>query len=1063
MKRYLVLLALSIWTLPTAAQTIHSKAGSADPRPLHGLDISKLPRPEPFERIRERAVPGGALRGASYVGRAEIMPLPATGHGTVPGAVTTSIGTGMWRVMRAENGTVNWMWRLGGTQSTAPTILSMTGIAQQLAELSHILRLVDPAHELRMTRDEVDEKGLHHYHFDQLYQGVPVWKRDLAVHLNAEGQIETINGTYEPTPAQAEVTPSISSSSAIATAIDHLKSAGQWANDDPSTLQHYGVSQSSATLVLYPEKSGMRLIYDVDVHPNLLQHYSYLIDAKSGSVIRRIALHCALTTEKTGAGQHVSRISGLEEVAQTALGKGVRPQSGFVASSGKDLNGVTQNFRTYQHTDNTYYMLWDLSNFNAAKSTLPNEMSGGCVTIDLRNTDAGRDAKLFHVNSSDNTWNDKSAISAHTNMSACYEYYRSTFGRKAIDGGDASIVSVIHVTEGGTGMDNAYWNGAMMLYGDGKSSFKPLAGGLDVAAHEMTHGVTGHSADLLYEGQSGALNESFSDVFGVLVDTRNYLIGEDVMQSGQGNCLRNMENPGDPQAGSQQPSTMSEFRTMSTDQDNGGVHVNSGIPNHAAVLIMKSLGRDKAQRIYYLALTKYLTRNSQFIDCRLGCEAAANELFGANSNETKAVSDAFAAVGIGGSSSGGGGNDVPAQTGGADYIVFMVEAGNIGVLQPSTEAASLFNSPSAVARTSTTSAGIDRCQLSAPRTGKDIWFVSQSGLLSYIVSATGDVFNFPSLAIQQVGDIWNASVSPDESYVAIASSYAKDPNIYFFDGTSLGRIELLAQTQDGGAQETIQYPDVMNWSPNKSQPRLAFDAYNEDSFAGQILSYWSMYELNFQSGKIYNLVPTQPNDINIGNVTYSKTNPDLIAFNALDNTSADIVVASFENNGMVALNIPGRTIDGQTILDAERPTFSPNDRYLAFSSAVNHAMLYFDGTNNSLSYSAFAQALYNPHWMLVGGSAGVSTERTASSIGPVDVVMGSEGAATVRFSTRSEGGCRIDIVDLTGRIVRAAYAGTAEAGSQSVSINTSGLTADAYLVRVTVGDKSVAYGKFVIR
>lgn len=1062
MKR-LLLLVLCIWALPAVAQTIKAPSHTTDPRPLRGLDVSRLPKTESFDLLQRRAVPGGALRGATYAGKAEIVPLPVVQKGSVAGTVKTSIGTGVWRVLRAPNGTVNWMWRIGGSPTSGPSVMSMTTITQQLVELSHVLRIADPYIELRMTREEVDEKGLRHYHFDQVYSGIPVWKRDLAVHLDASGKIETINGTYEPTPSKPDLTANVSDSSAIGAAIDHLKSTGQWADDDPSVLQHYGLSQSSATLALYPQSNGMRLIYDVDVHPNLLQHYSYLIDAKTGTIIRRIALHCALAAEKNGAGKNVSRLAGIESVPTSVIGKGARPQSGFSAASGQDLNGVTQTFRAYQHTDNTYYMLWDLSNYNAGKSTLPNEMTGGCMTIDLRNTDAGRDAKLFHVTSSNNSWNDKSAISAHANMSACFEYYKTTFSRKAIDGGDGSIVSVIHVTQGGAGMDNAYWNGAMMLYGDGKSSFKALAGGLDVAAHEMTHGVTGHSADLVYEGQSGALNESFSDVFGVLVDTRNYTIGEDVMQNGQGTCLRNMENPGDPNAGSQQPSTMTEFRNMSTDQDNGGVHVNSGIPNHAAVLIMKALGRDKAQRIYYLALTKYLTRNSQFIDCRLGCESAAKELYGATSNELSAVSDAFAAVGIGGASSGGGGNDVPQQTGGADYIVFMVQAGNIGVLQPSTEQASLFSSAAAVARTSTTSAGVDRCQLSAPRTGKDIWFVSQSGLLSYIVSATGDVMNFPSLMIQQNGDIWNASVSPDESYVAIASSYANDPNIYFYDGSSLARIELLAQTQDGGAQQTIQYPDVMNWSPNKSQPRLAFDAYNEDSFAGQLISYWSMYELNFQSGKIYNLVATQPNDINIGNVTYSKTNPDLIAFNALNSTASDVVVASFEKSGMVALDIPSRTINGQNILDAERPTFSPNDRYLAFSSAANNAMLYFDGTNNSLSFSAFAQALYNPHWMLVGGSAGVLSESSRSSFGSVDVVLGSDGLATVSFTSRTESRCRIDIVDLTGRTVRTAYTGAVEAGSQSVSISTVGLAAGAYLVRVSDGDQSVAYGKFVIR
>jgi bacillolysin len=1060
MKRLFFVSLLSFCALPAIAQVTSSRIHGTDPRPLHGLDPAKLPALENFDQISKRAVPGGALRGAHYAGKAEIQHLSIEANGTVPSTSTSNVGSSLWRILRSPNGTVNWMWRMGDASSrpNQPTTQAITSVPKMLDELNSILRIEQPSKEFVLQRHEVDQLGLHHYHYNQVIAGVPVWKRDIAVHVDGHGQIQSLNGTYEPT-LRAETVPTIESSVAINVAIEHLKSLGQWAGDDPTALSRLGITQKAASLALYPENGRLRLIYDVDVHPNILQHYSYLVDAKTGAIIRRITLHCALAAEN--AVVHVSPVTKFESVPNVTA-KGFHPLSGFANATGTDLNGVSQNFRTYQHTDNTYYMLWDLPNFDAGKSTLPNDMKGGGMTVDLRNKDFARDAEIFHVNSSNNVWADKSAISAHTNMNTCYNYYRTTFNRNAIDGADGTIVSLIHVTESNQGMENAYWNGAMMLYGDGLHEFKPLAGGLDVAAHEMTHGVTGHSADLVYEGQSGALNESFSDVFGVLVDTRNYLIGEDVMQPGQGIALRNMENPEDPNAGSQQPGTMAEFKNLGSDQDNGGVHTNSGIPNHAAVLVMKALGREKTQRIYYLALTKYLTRNSQFIDCRLGCEAAADELFGKGSNETKAVSDAFAAVGIGGTSSGGGGNDVPTQTGGTDYIVFMVGDGNIGVLQTSTQQASLFSDPAAVARVSTTSAGVDRCQLSAPRTGKDIWFVSSSGLLSLIESATGSVFNFPSLMIQQSGDVWNASVSPDESYVALASSYTNDPNIYIYDGSKLSRIELLPETQDGGAQATIDYPDVMNWSPNKSQPRIAFDAFQEASISGSTLSYWSMYEINFQTGKIFNLVPAQPEDISIGNVTYSKTNPDLIAFNMLDATSSDVVVASFENNAMVALDMPNHTINGQNILDADRPTFSPNDRSLAFTSAANDAILFFDGATNQLTFTALAQPIYNPYWMLVGGSASVDRTVPNHTFTEPDISENIlDGSASVTFAlSAAVSTVSVDIVNVMGDIVLHTSSGALSAGDQSVTLNLRGVAAGAYLVRVSDGVHS-AFGKFV--
>ena len=190
--------------------------------------------------------------------------------------------------------------------------------------------------------------------------------------------------------------------------------------------------------------------------------------------------------------------------------------------------------------------------------------------------------------------------------------------------------------------NNAFWNRTYATYGAGDgTSWRNFAGSLDIVAHEITHGVTESEAGLVYHLQSGALNESFSDVFGVLVDNNDWLIGEDVNISG---ALRSMENP----RLYNQPDHMNNFVVLPDDKDHdwGGVHTNSGIPNKAFYLVAVALNREKAGRIWYRMLANILVSTSQFIDCANAAMQSASELYGSNSQERLAVRNAFRQVGI---------------------------------------------------------------------------------------------------------------------------------------------------------------------------------------------------------------------------------------------------------------------------------------------------------------------------------------------------------------------------------------------------------------------------------
>ncbi|MBI4672902.1 MAG: M4 family metallopeptidase [Chloroflexi bacterium] len=262
---------------------------------------------------------------------------------------------------------------------------------------------------------------------------------------------------------------------------------------------------------------------------------------------------------------------------------------------------------------------------------------------------------------------DKIAQAAHDGAGKVYDYYLNTFRRDSIDGQGAKMVSTVHYGSDVEDADNAAWIGEyqQMIYGDGGKIFKPLPYGLDVIGHEFTHGVIGATAGLEYKGQSGALNESYADIFGAMIDRGNWTIAEQVIKSPPfpRPFLRSLEdpnmkgafNPRKPLGGVGQPAHVSEFANLPINRknDNGGVHINSGIPNKAAYLIAKAIGPEKAEQVFYRALTQYLTPSSQFQDNALALIQSYRDLYG---NDVQAIQAGLDGVGIQVS----GANNVPA-------------------------------------------------------------------------------------------------------------------------------------------------------------------------------------------------------------------------------------------------------------------------------------------------------------------------------------------------------------------------------------------------------------------
>ncbi|WP_174612839.1 M4 family metallopeptidase [Virgibacillus ihumii] len=469
----------------------------------------------------------------------------------------------------------------------------------------------------KVKETKKDKLGMKHVTLQQTINGVPVEGSEIIVHYGKGEQVKTVNGYYNRVagPAALSVKPSISKEQALKTAKATVSA--------PDVLPY----EPSVELVVYPYKGENHLVYKTNV--NFLgkkpgNWYVY-INAKNGEVI--------------------DKINTIMDVGQYKKATG----SGFgVLGDHRKLHISHKNVPN--DGKGTLFFLNDISheNLDGIRTYDFNNQWSGQLPGDLYSE---KDA-AFH-----DTY-DRAAVDAHYNSEKVYEYFLEEHNRNSIDGEGMAIISTVHF---GKNFNNAFWNGQQMTYGDGDGDFFiPLSAGLDVAAHEMTHGVTTHTAGLQYRFQSGALNESFSDIFGALVDEEDWEVGEDIMgdeavASGR-TSLRSLSNPNKYMVAEEYvpygdgsgtyPSHMDQFYDLPLELDNGGVHINSSIFNHAAYLIGTEIGKDKLGHIYYRALAHYLTPTSNFSDARRTVVQSAVDLYGENSAEVQACIDGFNEVGI---------------------------------------------------------------------------------------------------------------------------------------------------------------------------------------------------------------------------------------------------------------------------------------------------------------------------------------------------------------------------------------------------------------------------------
>ncbi|KAF2326706.1 M4 family metallopeptidase [Flavobacterium ginsenosidimutans] len=482
-----------------------------------------------------------------------------------------------------------------------------------------------------------DKNGRSLATYQQLHNSIPVegaiYKvRENKTKIDAFGQITSklpANSSYK-----------VNASQGLEYALKDVNAKEYvWQSKKLSSLVNKKISQKPQGELVYvgpsfsSELKEYHLAWKYDVFAtNPQSSQTIYVDANSGKTILKIDLN-----------RDVRSASSAPVDGRAAIGNGKARFTGNVTF------GTTQYAEGYK------------------LETLEGKFKVPIYTLNMNHAEHASDEVLTEYIDEDNNWNDlynkdhdEAAIDIHWGLQTTLNYYEEKFNRNSVDDKGMTIFGLAHL---GTHVQNASWTGGWAQFGDGDT--QPFVS-LGITGHEMTHAVTQFSAGLIYLGESGAMNESFSDIFGISIelyagkDSKNdiWMLGDELYKHGS---LRSMA---DPKAAGQPDTYGGEFWAdpANTSYDNGGVHQNSGITNYWYYLLVeggqgvndldnsytiKGLGLAKAEKIAYLTLTEYLSPSSNFSDMRQASLLVAEDLYGLGSEEYKQVTNAWYAIGVG--------------------------------------------------------------------------------------------------------------------------------------------------------------------------------------------------------------------------------------------------------------------------------------------------------------------------------------------------------------------------------------------------------------------------------
>ena len=728
---------------------------------------------------------------------------------------------------------------------------------EYLEELKETLLINNPLDEFEFKDEKSDQLGFTHLKLKQVYNSVPVYAKEIIIHLDRNGAVKSLTGNYFPTPKEIETNPRLKPENILNRLPEILN----------KNLKELKVVNESIIpkLIIYEKNDKLFLSWLIEIYSSQIDRWEIIIDDKSGDLIDKINTTCSFIgyDEKKNPHNHSHEMK--TEIISSTTGTGI------------DLNGIERSLNTFLF-NNTYWLIDTTKpSYNSATSS-GLEQTGSISTLKY-----GDDNNFYFQDNPNNLWDDPSLVSAHHNASLVFDYFHNTHQRNSIDGKGGRVLSFTNIKDSiGQDVDNAYWNGRNIAYGNGKDTFKPLAGALDVAAHEFTHGVVQATANLRYIDESGALNESFSDIFGVMVDRDDWTLGEDIVKDlsyKPNGFLRSMREPekGD------QPSHYSNLVFIGTDIDNGGVHYNSGVSNKAFYLIASEIGKDKSEKIYYRALTTYLTSSSGFSGLRVALEESAKDLYGENSLEHRSVLGGLEEVGIVVEQIE---EEVTYTYEGSDFILFHDKN--------SEDPATLYLTDPTGSEFYTE---ISQTEIyGKPSISADGFFVCFIDKKFNLIGITiDDLENVYEYTLSETGD-WNSvSISKDKSKVALTTFSDKNIHVYDFNSQEWKLFELYTPTTaEGVKSDEIVYADALEWD-NKSEI-VIFDQLNRTEIGNSendtywdigLLHVWNSDKNRFASGNIIKLFSQIPDSVSVGYPSFAKTRNDIITFDWEEKVSGE--------------------------------------------------------------------------------------------------------------------------------------------------------------------------------
>ena len=914
-------------------------------------------------------------------------------------------------------------WIRGPLPESSPTALApeaMTEAAYRLLEsLTPILPFQQIRQELTRVHTEVDARQIAHIRFDQQYKGVAVRNGQVFVHLYPNNTF-VINGFMVPSRLAGAAQPTLDAAAAAQLALDEVAEhhpVQSFTAEQQAILQYEGPQTRLVWYAVPGQVREVKLAWEITTRPTFVHRWEYVLDAHTGEVLLSYDHTCSI---------------------------------GPTSASGTDLNGQARNIQVFQASGGYYLLDASRSMYSGPTNTLPSGGDGFIFTGDWKNNPPSN-ANYSDIVSANNTWTPLQ-VSAQHNAALSYLYFENTFSRNSINGNKGDVYSFVNVADDdGQGLDNAFWNGVAMFYGNGRQAFKPLAGSLDVAGHEMSHGVVQATANLEYQGESGALNESFADIFGVMIDRDDWLLGEDVVKTQffPSGALRSMSDPHN--GGSSlndngyQPRHMNEKYTGT--QDNGGVHINSGIANFAFYKLATATTKAKAEQIYYRALTQYLTRSSQFVDARIAVIQAATDIHGANSAEVNAARTAFDQVGILGSTGGNYDPTVPTNPG-QEFIVST----DVNTVDPRT----LYLSST----TGTNYQGLSNT------THLRKMSITDNGELAYFVDGTNNIralYTNPANPAEQqltTDSFWdNVAITKKGDRIAAVSTEV-DTALWIYDFTlqQWGKYTLYNPTYTQGINTgDVLYADAIVW--DHTGEYVLYDAFNRiTSLNGQDREYWDVGIIRvwnnganyFGDGLVTKIFTNLDAGISVGNAAFSTNSPNVIAFDFINaNTNEYAVLAANIETGDVG------TIFTQSVLGV--PAYSNKDDKLIFSAldqAGTEVVAVVSLAPSKIVPAAGAQAtVLIPEakwgvWIAKGQrviNLSNDKELTAQLTAYPNPV---QDRLELEIDELPAGGGSLKVYDITGRVVHEESWPRHQAGSASWSLDTSRWPAGVYTLHV---------------